>query len=818
VIEIVEARFSERNTKRLWNFSDRRPVQGSMLSAEPQVVQRELPIRLPDSATRTRWFSDRGSVVEDGNERLVFVGGVLIGRFDVGDVGARNVLLVNLTANEGQRGGRLANAFGVHENTVRNIKKRYADGGIEALVRIPKPQGRRPTLNSRQRRLLERMFERGMSVSDVVPHADARYGVKRTTVYKIWRGCRDRIAARQDSASIDAEGVMPKVLTQNELEVGEQSAVDASSEAIVASEEPESVAIEADVRVDGGEHSSSVAGAQATATTEAGGGDVMAVEGMPECESFDDGNEVELTHEDPRDAPLQVGTTHNVQHVGTWIMLAALSNLGLYDVIARMAKAQQISVRGLRLAVDAFVAALSIGERSAEGVRRLATPSSDVLLRAKSAPSAPWVRAVLARVSSACAHVQDAMAKVYLSVASRADLAVFYVDNHMRPYTGKETLRKGWRMQDKRVRPGASDYYVHDVDGRPVIRVTEPSHGSLTYFLLPIAKMLRGALGLGTQVVLAFDRGGAFPAAMAELRDAGVHFVTYERKPYAMLASTLFEPEHVVKISDEIYTMYENRLANLGKGRGRVRRISVLTPDGRQINLLAVSDLPAETLLAIMLGRWRQENGFKHGNERWGINQLDGRTVTEYAPDTVIPNPARTRLDAALRIAKKLEGEARNALARLDDSADDARRQKPQRKLDQALQDQADLLAQRPHVPKRIEVQHSELSRDLVHHTLEYKGLLDAIRIACANVESELAATIGPMLPRPREAKKVLANLFAAPGTVRVTQRSAIVTLAPAATNGERDAIHELLEHLDDQNLVLPGDAHGRKLRLSLSK
>jgi hypothetical protein len=28
-----------------------------------------------------------------------------------------------------------------------------------------------------------------------------------------------------------------------------------------------------------------------------------------------------------------------------------------------------------------------------------------------------------------------------------------------------------------------------------------------------------------------------------------------------------------------------------------------------------------------MRGRWRQENGFKHGVERWGINQLDRRST-----------------------------------------------------------------------------------------------------------------------------------------------------------------------------------------------
>ena len=68
------------------------------------------------------------------------------------------------------------------------------------------------------------------------------------------------------------------------------------------------------------------------------------------------------------------------------------------------------------------------------------------------------------------------------------DVAVFYVDNHLRPYTGKETIRKGWRMQDKRVRPGVTDVYVHDETGNPVLRLADATNSSLTTWLSSVAK------------------------------------------------------------------------------------------------------------------------------------------------------------------------------------------------------------------------------------------------------------------------------------------------------------------------------------------
>jgi hypothetical protein len=733
----------------------------------------------------TRWFSELGCVMREGAEWRVFVAGTLICSFDEDDRIARNVVLVGL-AESGGHIGKLARAFEVSEQTVRNLRKKHARGGAAALVPKPKrPPRSKPRLNGRERRVIERRFELGKRPSDLVKWVEEKYGVKRSTVYAIHRQWRAR-------RTKDAE-----VVTEDECVEPEQVQLAVAE----SDDEPERAVDE--VESDGQE---------ASAAEREGGNTRDEGETASKHDS-------ERATENPvvvADARLELGTTRNVQHVGTWLMLAMVMKLGLYDVVVRAAAAKRIPVRGLRLMLDATVAALSIGERTVEGVRRIATPTARFLLCANAAPSAPWVRAGLGRVAGAYVDIQEWMARRYLAVAASKDVAVFYLDNHLRPYTGKFTVRRGWRMQDKRVVPGTTDYYVHDIDGRPVLRVTEASHGHLTGFLRPVGDKLRGALGSGTQIVLAFDRGGAFPATMAELRDAGIHFVTYERKPYAVIPSTMFEPDGIVRVGKDVYTIYEKRLANLGRGRGRVRRIAVLCPDGAQVNLLAVSDLPAKMLLEIMVGRWKQENGFKYGNERWGINQLDGRRVVKYAPDTVIPNPARRRLDNGLRIARRAEGDARCQLAML--ASDDPRRAKYEKQVNDAIADQRSLLEQRPHVPKHVELRHSELARDLVHHTYEYKGLLDIVRIACANAESDCVAMLAPLLPRKEEAKKVLANLFTAPGDVRVTNTSIRVTLAPAATNRERKALEIFVDKLDALHLTLPADPDQRRLRFRIQK
>ncbi len=504
----------------------------------------------------------------------------------------------------------------------------------------------------------------------------------------------------------------------------------------------------------------------------------------------------------------------NVQHAGAWLLVAVVARYGLHGLVERIAREAHLEGDALRLALDSFITALAIGDTTVEGGRRLATPSAPTLLRASHAPSADSVRRTLGRLADEGAtRLHLGMAGRYLE-ASRSDdaPAVFYVDNHLRPYTGQEVVRKGWRMQDKRVRPGTTDHYVHDADGRPVLRTVSTTHDSLTEQLFPIADLLRIALGEEQRILLAFDRGGAFPAALAGLRDESFEFVTYERRPYRELSASAFNREIVVERGGrELTYRFAEFRVRLGGGRGKVRRIALRTHDGRQVNILAISTAPAETLIRILFARWVQENGFKHGAKRWGINQLDGRSTVAYTPDTIIPNPARRRLDNALRVVCISEGLARRDLSRL--AAGHPKRETIELEIAEAVAEQHALVARRASTPIRAPLGETDLAGKLVYHSTEYKAVLDTIRIACANAESDLAELLGPELPRAEEVKKTLANLFAAPGNVRVDSRTIRVALQPAGTAAEHAAFAVFFGKVNAANLTLPGDPRGRRLR-----
>jgi len=705
------------------------------------------------------WFG-RGGCVErhDDGRCAVFVRGELLGVYTQEDVASRDVY-ISVVLSQASRED-LALAFRVSVATVGRVATRRRRGGARAVANY----GRRGGRVVRTAKLIERLgelFEQGLGprAAHAVVAKQASYG----TVQKVFQQWTATRAAARASPSLTPAPEQP-LLT-------------------LAPEQTEPV--------------EEVALASVVPATPA------------------DPSDGELTVEQVAPAPGSV-----VQHVGSWVLLGGLRELGFYDVAAQEGGARADA--SLRAAFDATAIALALGEGSVEGVRRLETGSVDTLLRRRGGISASWTRRVLHDFADTAAKTfPEAMATRLLARAGEGeDRVPLYVDNHLRPYTGQHVIRKGWRMQDKMAVPGTTDYYVHDEEGCPLFRLSTTSHDSLCAWLMPVVEFAQLSLGDEVKPLLVFDRGGAFPKTMAELRNAGAEFVTYERKPYRELGATEFkeslllaqasDPRRPVRVA---YT--EAPQKNLRFGRGRVRRIAMLMEDGQQVNLLAVSDLPAEALIRTQLARWGlQENQLKHGVERWGINHLDGRRVEDYPPDALVPNPARRRLERVLKLSHTAEGEAWRKFMRA--APDDPLRAKYEQDARAAMERQRDLMAQRATVPAVAKVSETPLAGRLRRHEQGYKNVLDTLRIALANLESDLAVLLAKHMDRPREAKKLLATLFASPGTVHVGPRAVTVRLMPAANDGERVSLRAFLADLGRRRLSLPGDQLHRRLAWAL--
>jgi hypothetical protein len=750
------------------------------------------PTDTDERPDETHEFSATGYVIERSGRREVYVGGALIGWFDDEDIGMRNVLLIAAGRAARVNLAKLAKAFGISAVMGRKIRQKFGQQGLKAIVHS-KRGGRERKLTPKLQARLDRLFDKGLMIDEV--HEKIHRSVSRTLVGRAHKCWIDAKNARAAEAQQRAVGVA-------------STPTDAPEATAPSCEEASTVVVARERRASTGPMTP-----------------VGPVEQRPEERRAD---EFVIQGEDP--ASVFGGSGQPVQHLGTWLMIAMVHALGVYR-IAEVLRQREEALAGtgkqcmkaatLRLAIGAVVIALSLGQQTVEGVRRIGTPSLPILLRMRRRGplSASWTRRILGHFAEKHAEsfrlaVATTLVQQNEEHAGAVKRVVFYIDNHLRPYTGKHKIRKGWRMQSKRAVPGNADFWVHDEDGRPVLRMDSPEHESLVPWLRRIGRLIREALkDEDVKVLLVFDRAGAYPQELAQLRDEGFEFATYERGPYAKIAASAYDRE--IELGEELYGLAEVHNKNLGKARGRVRRICLRTPDDEQVNVLAVSEASAEQVVNYMTRRWAcQENQFKHGVERWGINQLDGRSVEPYPPDAIIPNPARARVERALRLARAAEGEALRRLQAMEPN--DLKRERVERDLGRSRRQQQEFLEIRPLVPKHAPVKETELSGVLMRHRQRYKHTVDAIRIALSNAEAELAARLAPLLPRPAEAKRTLGNLLGAPGTVVEGLDTIEITLAPAGTSSEQRSFQRFLGQVNELPLSLPGDAGYRRLRFQV--
>ena len=101
-------------------------------------VQSSMKLQCPgvEAPVEIIWFSRSGSVTHHARHSEVHVDGLLIGRWDHGEHGQRNLALVRLAENKGNGRvhlGDLARAFKVSPETLRVMRKQAQKEGLEAV-------------------------------------------------------------------------------------------------------------------------------------------------------------------------------------------------------------------------------------------------------------------------------------------------------------------------------------------------------------------------------------------------------------------------------------------------------------------------------------------------------------------------------------------------------------------------------------------------------------------------------------------------------------------------------------------------------------
>jgi hypothetical protein len=304
----------------------------------------------------------------------------------------------------------------------------------------------------------------------------------------------------------------------------------------------------------------------------------------------------------------------------------------------------------------------ALGAATAEQVKHLAPAEAGPLAGLAVLPSLRTLRPRLAAIADATdpLELQAAFAQAMLA-ANPETSGVYYVDDHFVPYAGAKPVGKGWNNKRGRAERGRADTHVTSHDGRAVCFVTgEPSGLSVT---LPKALAeLKKTVPPGTEIMLGFDRGGAYPAVFGHCRENKVHWVTYRRAPLA--APKMLPVLTEVTVNGRTRTVaWTDETVQL-KDYGSARQIT-LFEHGRAVLQVLTSDSGAcpAALLGWLKSRWREENFLKYASQNYGIDAICDYLAGIEVNSKIIENPARKEANAQVREADKTLAAAQRALA-----------------------------------------------------------------------------------------------------------------------------------------------------------
>jgi hypothetical protein len=407
-------------------------------------------------------------------------------------------------------------------------------------------------------------------------------------------------------------------------------------------------------------------------------------------------------------------------------------------------------------------------------------------------------------------------------------VAFLYVDGHVREYHGEFPLFQAKKPQRQVVTPAATDTWVHDADGEPLLVVTSEVNANLTQVLEPILADVRRLVGDQRRMTVIFDRGGFSPKLFARLIAAGFDVITYRKGKVKKLASRRFAVQR--RKIDGVWREYticdrtrvrvgvlpseekQKRMRTKAKKRYlRMREVRVSRDDGRQTAILTNrQDLSTVMVAYRIFSRWRQENYFKYMDEEFALDALVEYGAEDVSETTDCRNPEWLRLTRRVKDARaeveRLQSELGKEAAANHEAARPTMRgfkiahARLREQLQKAEAKVARLLQQRKKIPPRVP------ATDRKTLKTEKKLIADTIKMAAYQVETQLLGMLQDHYARAdEEGRTLLHAAFQSPARLEVADNELRVTIAAQSSPHRTAALAALCEQLDALAVPFPG-------------
>jgi Transposase protein len=415
-------------------------------------------------------------------------------------------------------------------------------------------------------------------------------------------------------------------------------------------------------------------------------------------------------------------------------------------------------------------------------------------------------------------------------------LAFLYVDGHIREYSGQEALAKAKKAQRAVATTAATDTWLHDADGAPLLVVTSEMNAGLTQVLEAIVTDAKGWLPVGQRLTVLFDRGGWSVKLFARLQAQGVDIITYRKGKRQAIARSHFSEHKVSEDGQEkTYWLYDQPRVRVGRLRPSrkkrraagepeylwLRQITVLREDGRQtVIVTSRTDLPAAEVVRRLFRRWRQENYFKYMAEEFALDALAEYGVEDVSEESTRPNPERKRVAREGQQAKAEVLRLRGHLgAEVEANAEQQRptmrgfkvaQSRLRQELAQAELRVEELREQERQLPKRVP------GKGLKRLKEEKKLIVDAIKMIAFQCETDLLERLRPHYARTEdEGRTLLHAAFQASARMEVLGTELHITLAAPSSPHRGVALAKVCQELDAEGYCYPGS--GLRIRLAIT-
>ena len=411
-------------------------------------------------------------------------------------------------------------------------------------------------------------------------------------------------------------------------------------------------------------------------------------------------------------------------------------------------------------------------------------------------------------------------------------LAFLYLDGHVREYSGKEPLAKAKKTQRAVATCAATDTWLHDADGQPLLVVTSEMNAGLTQVLEAIVSNAQSLVAVGRRLTVLFDRGGWSLKLFARLHDMGVDIITYRKGKRKVVPRSRFTEHRVTEDGQEkTYWLYDQPRVRVGRLRNHRRRggvgpeflwlrqVTVLRDDGRQTVIVTNrSDLSAVQVVVAMFRRWRQENYFKYMEAEFALDALVEYGVDDVPSEATRPNPARKKLSKERKQAKAEVASLRAELG-AEANANEERRRPTMRGFKVAQADLRKRLQQAESKERTLAEQLRQLPQRVSAHGLktlktEKKLIVDAIKMIAYQCETMLFERLSKHYARADdEGRTLLHAAFQSSAAMEVTETELKITIAAQSSPHRTEALAKVCQELDAEAAYYPGS----KLRLRLA-